>query len=156
MRSALARAFVLAGTLLLAAGCATTRPEWPPISEAPTDVHIQGQWVWAELLADDVAVEKAFYQQVFGWRFETRGTGTSTYTVVRVDDTPIAGIIHYAKPVEAKRSARWLPLMSVPDAARAAEQFATSGGKVLVPPKRLPGRGEASVLADPEGGLFGG
>jgi len=45
--------------------------------------------------------------------------------------------------------------MSVPDAARAAQQAAASGGKVLVPAKTLPGRGEMAVLADPEGALFG-
>jgi predicted enzyme related to lactoylglutathione lyase len=45
--------------------------------------------------------------------------------------------------------------MSVPDVARTAEQAAASGGKVLVPSKSLPGRGEVAVLADPEGALFG-
>jgi predicted enzyme related to lactoylglutathione lyase len=146
----------LAGTvLLLAGGCATTRPQWPAVSDVTTDVRIQGRWVWAELFADNVEAEKTFYQEVFGWQFESRGTGTDIYNLVRVNGRPIAGIIHYPKPADAERSARWLPLMSVPDAARAADQAAASGGKILVPPKSLPGRGETSVLADPEGAVFG-
>ena len=146
---------VTCAMLLLAGGCAPTRPQWPAISETSTDVHIQGRWVWAELLADNVDREKTFYREAFGWQFESRGTGTNTYTLVRVDGRPIAGIVHYAKPAGAESSARWLPLMSVPDAARAAEQAAASGGRVIVPSKGLPGRGETSVLADPEGAIFG-
>jgi predicted enzyme related to lactoylglutathione lyase len=146
----------LAGmVLLLAGGCATTRPEWPAVSDVPTEEHIQGRWVWAELFADNVEAEKTFYKEVFGWQFESRGKGTDLYTLVRVNGRPIAGIIHYPKPADAERSARWLPLMSVPDAARAADKAAASGGKILVPPKNLPGRGETSVLADPEGAVFG-
>jgi predicted enzyme related to lactoylglutathione lyase len=141
--------------LLLTGGCTTTRPSWPAISDTPTDVHIQGRWVWGELLADNVEAEKIFYREVFGWQYSTHGSGNDAYTLVRVNGRPIAGIIHYAKPAEAARSARWLPLMSVPDAARATQQAAASGGKILVPAKTLPGRGEMAVLADPEGAPFG-
>jgi predicted enzyme related to lactoylglutathione lyase len=150
------RVLALASTvILMAGGCATTQPQWPAVSDVSTGVHIQGRWVWAELIADNVEAEKTFYQEVFGWQFESHGTGTDLYTLVRANGRPIAGIIHYAKPAGAERSARWLPLMSVPDTARSADQAAASGGKVLVPPKSFPGRGEASVLADPEGALFG-
>jgi uncharacterized protein len=156
MKNPIVYTIALAGMLLfLAGGCTTTRPQWPAISEAPTDVRIQGRWVWGELFADNVGTEKAFYQDVFGWQFESHGTGTNTYTLVRVDGRPIAGIVHFPKPADAERSARWLPLMSVPDAAQAAQQAAASGGKVLLPSRALPGRGEVAVLADPEGAIFG-
>ena len=144
-----------ATVLLLTVGCATTRPQWPAVSDVPTEVHIQGRWIWAELMADNVEAEKSFYREVFGWQFENRGAGADVYTLVRADGRSIAGIIHYPKPAGAERSARWLPLMSVPDPARAADQAAASGGKVLVPSKNLPGRGETSVLEDPEGAVFG-
>jgi predicted enzyme related to lactoylglutathione lyase len=111
--------------------------------------------VWGELFADNVEAEKTFYQQVFGWQYENFGAGKDAYTLIRVNGRPIAGIVHYTKPADAERSARWLPLMSVPDVARTAEQAAASGGKVIAPAKGLPGRGETAVLADPEGALFG-
>lgn len=152
-----ARTIVLAGLLLsLAGGCTTTSgPRWPAITDAPTDVHLQGRWVWAELMADNVDAEKTFYQEVFAWQFETRGTGTNAYTIVRVDGRPIAGMIHYPTPAGAESSARWLPLMSVPDATGAAEHATAFGGKVIAPARKLPGRGEAAVIMDPEGALFG-
>jgi len=156
MRYSLVKMLALAGTaLLLAGGCTATRPRWPAISETPTDVHIQGRWVWGELIADNVEAEKTFYREVFGWQYDSYGTGQDAYTLIRVNGRPIAGIVHYAKPADAQRSARWLALMSVPDVDRAADQAAASGGKVLVPPKGLPGRGKVAVLGDPEGALFG-
>ena len=63
MRYSLVKMLALAGTaLLLAGGCTATRPRWPAISETPTDVHIQGRWVWGELIADNVEAEKTFYR----------------------------------------------------------------------------------------------
>jgi len=156
MRYHLVRALLLAGSVLLLAGaCSTPGPRWPAISETPTDVHIQGRWVWGELFADNVEAEKTFYRDVFGWTYESYGSGKDVYTLIRAHGRPIAGIVHFPKPQNTERSARWLPLMSVPAPARAAEQAAASGGKVLVPPKELPGRGESAVLADPEGAIFG-
>lgn len=155
MRYSTIRMLALAGAVLLVGACTTTGPRWPAITDAPTDVHIQGRWVWAELMADNVAAEKTFYKEVFGWQFESRGTGTNAYTIVRVDGRPIAGIIYYAKPAGAESSARWLPLMSVADAGRAAEHAAAFGGRIIAPAKSLAGRGEAAVLADPEGAIFG-
>jgi predicted enzyme related to lactoylglutathione lyase len=156
MRDFLVRVLVLAGAvLLLAGGCTTTGPRWPAISEAPSDVRIQGRWVWGELFADNVEAEKTFYREVFGWQYDSYGTGKDAYTLIRANGRPIAGMVHYAKPAGAERSARWMAFMSVPDVASTAEQAAASGGKVLVPPRDLPGRGKVAVLADPEGALFG-
>jgi len=153
MRLSSRKTLALAGAvLLLAAACAAKRPD---ASETLERAHIQGRWVWAELFTDNVDTEKAFYQEVFGWQFESRGTGTDTFTLVRADGRPIAGIIHHAKAAEAERSARWLSFMSVPDVARAVEQATSSGGKVVFPPKIFRGRSESAVLADPEGAFFG-
>lgn len=39
---------VLAGTaVMLITGCTATTPRWPAISELPTDLRLQGRWVWA-------------------------------------------------------------------------------------------------------------
>lgn len=152
----LVRMAALVGTvLLLAGGCTAGRPGWPAISETPTDVHVQGRWVWGELISDNVETEKTFYQEVFGWQYHSYGRGKDTYTLIRANGRPIGGIVHYARPADAQRSARWLPFMSVPDVKRAADLAAAFGGKTLVPPKHFPGRGEVAVLEDPEGAIFG-
>ena len=157
MRRSLIIMLVLAGAVLAFAGGCTkaTAPPWPAITEPPTGVHTPGRWVWAELFTDNVDAAKTFYQEVFGWKFESAGAGKDAYTLVRADGRPIAGIVHFAKPADAVRSARWLALMSVADVARTAEQATASGGKVIAAPRVIPGRGEVAVLADPEGALFG-
>ena len=156
MKSLIRPFIVLTGALvLLAAGCATTGPQWPAITDVPTDARIQGRWVWAELMADNIESAKTFYSEVFGWEYDTIASENDAYTVIRTGGRPIAGMIHIAKPAEAVRSARWLPLMSVPDAAYAASLATSGGGKVLVPPKKFKGRGTAAVIADPEGAPFG-
>jgi hypothetical protein len=156
MRKTLAGAMTLAVmALVLAGGCAAKPPQWPAISEPATNRHTQGRWVWGELFADNVDAERVFYREVFGWDYDTVGTGKNAYTLIRAGGRPIAGMIHYAKPADARRSARWIAFMSVPDAASAAGQAAAAGGRVVVPPRALPGRGDAAVLADPEGALFG-
>ena len=43
---------MLAGAvLLLIGGCTATTPRWPAISELPTDVRLQGRWVWVTFFA---------------------------------------------------------------------------------------------------------
>jgi predicted enzyme related to lactoylglutathione lyase len=156
MRRSFVTMLVLAGAVLLfAGGCMKAGPPWPAITDPPTGVHTPGRWVWAELFTDNVDAAKSFYQEVFGWKFESTGAGKDAYTLVRADGRPIAGIVHYAKPADAARSGRWLAFMSVPDVAGAASRTKDAGGKVIMAPRVIPGRGEVAVLADPEGALFG-
>lgn len=156
MRNRIGRMTVLLSVvLLLASGCASTGPQWPAISDMPTDVRIQGRWVWAELMTDNIEAEKTFYSEAFGWEYDTISSDNDAYTVIRVGGRPIGGIIHIAKPAEAVRSARWLPLMSVADVKYAADLATAGDGKVIVPPKKFSGRGTAAVIADPEGAPFG-
>ena len=157
MRRCLRRMLVLAcAVLILAGGCMKApAPPWPAITEQPTGIHTAGRWVWAELFADNVDAAKTFYQEVFGWKYESIGAGKDAYTLVRVDGRPIAGIVHFSKPADAVRSGRWLAFMSVPDVKSAASRTKDAHGKVIFEPRMIPGRGEVAVLADPEGALFG-
>lgn len=132
---------------------------WPPITQAPTDVRSPGRFVWGELLTRDVGAAAEFYGKVFGWTFETYGPedDLKTYTVVLSGGTPIGGMV-YASPrkdEKKQRSARWVGLISVPDVQAATSRVEKDGGKVLMPPSELSGRGTAALFADPEGGLFG-
>jgi hypothetical protein len=74
--------------LLFAGGCTKAGPPWPAITEPPTGVHTPGRWVWAELFTDNVDEARTFYQEVFGWKFESTGAGKDAYTLVRADGRP--------------------------------------------------------------------
>jgi len=149
--------FLLAGITICGAlltGCAST-PRWPAITPEPAAQPMPGRWVWAELFTADAAAAKRFYGDVFGWQFESLGVGRHGYSLVRADGQPIAGILQKEPKAEATTAGRWLGLLSVADVDRAAELASAAGGKVLLAPRDLAGRGRVAILADPEGARFG-
>jgi len=140
------------------ASAAVADPYWPPITSTDTGESHPGKWVWAELLTRDVGRAAEFYGKVFGWTFETYGPAddTRTYTLVLADGEPIGGMV-FANPRDRslKRDARWIGLVSVTDVAATARAVTAHGGRVLVPPKTMGGRGREALFADPEGAAFG-
>jgi predicted enzyme related to lactoylglutathione lyase len=131
---------------------------WPPIVDPPTGQHTPGRWVWGDLVTSDVAVAADFYGQVFGWTFETYGgdNDLETYTLALANGLPIGGLVFDQRALKDKLpSARWIGLISVPDARAAADAVTKAGGKVLVAPVMLGERGETAVFQDPEGTPFG-
>ena len=146
----------LAFTLTAVVPCLAKDPVWPPITEPPTSQYIPGKWVWAELFTEDVKSAVRFYGTAFGWSFKefpaTRGPG---YTLALSEGEPVGGMLQRDHSHEKERGSRWLGMISVPDVKAAARYAADHGGKVVVPPRLLAGRGEMALLADPEGAPFG-
>ena len=114
------------------------------------------QVVWAELFTEDVTAATRFYGEAFGWSFQDfpaqRGRG---YTLAFSDGEPVGGMLQREHTYQKESGSRWLGMISVPDVKAAASYAASHGGKVVVPPRLLPGRGEVALLADPEGAPFG-
>lgn len=139
---------------LLLVGCAGS-PRWPAISDAPTHAHDPGRWVWVELLTADVAAARQFYGTVFGWQFQSLSDVNPRYTLIESDGIRIGGMLDSPKRRTDGRSARWVGLLSVADVARAVAAAQAAGGSLVAGPLQLAGRGEAALLADPEGARFG-
>lgn len=130
-------------------------PRWPPITEPPTHMQVPGRWVWAELFTEDAEAAQRFYARLFGWSFDRLGSGEQGYALARSEGEPVAGLVQRTHEFVKEKGSRWLGMISVPDVAAAAQYAATHGGKVVVPPRTQPGRGEVALLADPEGAPFG-
>lgn len=131
---------------------------WPPVADPPTNTWQPGRWVWADLVTPDVGAAAEFYGAVLGWTFATTGgdDDRDTYTLVLAGGEPIGGMLFPAGPPPKQGAgARWIGFVSVPDVKAAAAAAEQAGGKVVMAPRRLGARGEAAVLADPEGALFG-
>jgi predicted enzyme related to lactoylglutathione lyase len=156
LRRAALLAGALASSLMAVAPCLAEGLVWPPITEPPTSHYVPGKWVWAELFTEDVSAAVRFYGKAFGWSFKEfpaeRGRG---YTLALSDVEPVGGMLQREHASEKQPGSRWLGMISVPDVKAAARYAADHGGKVVVSPRLLAGRGEVALLADPEGAPFG-
>jgi predicted enzyme related to lactoylglutathione lyase len=129
--------------------------ELPPIGGPGPAEHHAGKMIWADLVTPDLAASEQFYAGLFGWTFRAIDTGSTRYAIALLDGRPVAGMLQRPLPAGERRHPTWLPFLSVKD-ADAAERLAVShGGKSISPPKDYRGRGRQTVLADPEGAVFG-
>ena len=53
----------------------------------------QGPFVWYEFMSSDVAASKAFYSKVVGWSTEDMPMPGMTYTILRIGDTQVGGMM---------------------------------------------------------------
>jgi predicted enzyme related to lactoylglutathione lyase len=134
------------------APAAPQKIDLPPITAKPTGQRLPGKVVWFDLLTLDPTAAKPFYAGVLGWTFEDR----AGYVVAKDGATPVAGFLQMPapKPGAATPQARWVPLVSVPDVARAAAAVQRAGGQVREGPGSLGARGRYAAVADPRGAQF--
>ncbi len=126
-------------------------PELPPLTSVEGTPRLPGKWVWADLVTDNVPVAVKFYGDLFGWTFGSIGN----YVVAMNADRPMGGMFQRPKPTESDVRPRWFAYLSVRSLREAEKDVRRLGGRVLIPPKPAPKRGEQAVFADPEGAVFG-
>jgi predicted enzyme related to lactoylglutathione lyase len=149
------RAVAVACGLALSVFTLAAAAALPPIADPPTGEHRPGKFVWIDLVTSDLAVERRFYGEMFGWAFAVLGSGANGYTLAYHAGAPVAGMVERKSPPDQPRQSRWIAFMSVPDVAAAAKQVTGKGGRVLIPPRAVENRGDMALLADPDGAPFG-
>jgi len=140
---ALTAALVLAGCTRASLLTVT----FPPIGTSAQ--RVPGKVVWHDLVTRDPERVQTFYAGLFGWQFEevTRG-----YAVARNGDRLVGGV---ARIDSATSGSQWLAQVSVLRIDDTVAAARAAGGKVLLGPLDLRGRGRVAVLADPQGAVFG-
>jgi len=114
-----------------------------------------GKFTWFDLATEDPTGARTFYGAVFGWKFTPVKDAPAHYTLIENETGKVGGLFLHARPKDAKAGSRWLSLISVRDAAAAAQAVRERGGEVLLAPKAVAGRGTHAVFRDPEGAIFG-
>ncbi|MCH7889901.1 MAG: VOC family protein [Gemmatimonadetes bacterium] len=122
-----------------------------PVTPTPTGVHHIGQFVWADLVTDDMEAAKRFYGGLFGWQFEDAPGDPVLYSVIHHLGVPIGGIAPIDDADVNVASARWLSLMSVEDVDEAVDRVLRAGGHLDREPWDNPTRGRLAVVTDPQG-----
>jgi predicted enzyme related to lactoylglutathione lyase len=112
-------------------------------------VNEPGTFTWNELSTTDLGAGRDFYQSVFGWGIEASAS-SDTAAIFTVAGQVVCG----AHVAGAGEFPAWSVWFAVDDCDKSAALAAELGGKVLMPPSDMDfGRG--SVLADPQGAVFG-
>jgi uncharacterized protein len=127
--------------------------EFPPLVQPQAAEH-PGKLVWAELVTPDLIAAERFYGGIFGWTFHDMRTGDTNYTVAKLGDAPIAGLVQRRVQTDRGGQAAWLPFLSVSSVQDTGQHVLEHGGKELKPLRAYRLRGKQAIYADPQGAVF--
>lgn len=115
-----------------------------------------------EIMADDLPRAMAFYQKVFGWRFEdySEYTGTPYWGVITKEEGQPGingGLMPRNAPTAGRGSspAAFVCTVQVDDYDATERSILSAGGEIHLPKYALPGMAWQGYYADTEGNLFG-
>lgn len=117
-------------------------------------MRTHGDFGWRDLMTDDVDSACAFYTEVIGWSTEVMDIGKGPYTVFKIGDRPVAGLMGKG-PSASDAPTAWTSYVTVDDVDMRAAKVADAGGTVVVPPIDIPTVGRMAVIQDPTGGCIG-
>ncbi|HEY1425403.1 MAG TPA: VOC family protein [Caulobacteraceae bacterium] len=106
------------------------------------------------LNADDVQRAKAFYETVFGWRFEPWGP-PDYYQASNAAEGVIAALQQRRELKSGVRMAGFEATMAVEDLDATLRTIEAAGGRTLAPPFYIEEVGRLAYFEDPEGNLVG-
>lgn len=107
---------------------------------------------WVDYGAADVAAAVRFYREVLGWAVEDPGPDDGGYVRCRVRGLDAAGIGPRTTPGTPPA---WVTYLASDDVDASTAAAADAGGTVLAEPFDVTGAGRMSVVADPQGAVFG-
>jgi uncharacterized protein len=116
-----------------------------------------GHWVWYELMTDNVAGAKAFYEAVVpGWTLSPGTPETANYGFIANADGGMTGGLLAPGSDMASTGAPpgWLGYLSVRDCDGAVSAIVAAGGKCLMPPRDADMAGRFALVTDCCGAPF--
>ena len=115
-----------------------------------------GEFVWQDLITDNIATSRTFYEQLFGWQFEQTTRSGRPYLLARLktNPTPIAGMVQVARRRPDEPITQWLSYLAVADVDAMSTRLTGAGAQVLVAPTDVQ-TSRAAVAVDPQGAPFG-
>ncbi len=112
-----------------------------------------GAMCWSELATREPAMAKTFYHEVFGWHTRDLPMGPTEYTLMKMGDDSVAGMMPMTDQFPADTPPHWTPYFAVEDPDQVSSMARTLGGHVLLEPMDMQA-GRFSVLSDPHGASF--
>ena len=117
-------------------------------------VNEPGAIAWNELNTRDLAAAKEFYGAAFGWQFEDMESGEGNYSMIKLGEHPIGGILDMEeRGVPEMIPPHWQVYFGVEDTDATIAAAKEAGGGVMLEPIDIP-FGRFAILTDPHGAGF--
>ena len=107
---------------------------------------------WYELSTSDPDAAQGFYGGLFGWSWASAGMPGMDYRLASVGGKMVAGMM---KGEAGGPPPMWTIYYAAGDIDATAAAMTADGATSIVPPTDIPGTGRFSLLADPQGAVFG-
>jgi len=104
-------------------------------------------------MTTDVEGAKKFYTQLFGWETEDMPSENMSYTITKIGDEGVGGIMPLPPEAEGVPP-HWGVYITVDDVDATASKAEELGGKIHVPPTDIPNVGRFCVIQDPQGSVI--
>lgn len=110
--------------------------------------NVPATMVWNECMTRDFETAKAFYERVFGYRFDDLSNDGFVYGVLNVGDRTVGGLGQLPAEVPAEVPPHWSVYFGVIDTDAAVAKVAELGGRRLSDPQDSPYGRMAQMLDD--------
>jgi len=121
-----------------------------------------GSFCWTEIASSDAEKCKAFYTNVFGWKFQDSEAVTDGFAyheyMTPGGDYPAGGLYELSAemcaPGQPVPPPHFMTYIGVDDVDENAKRAVELGGKVMHGPADIPNTGRFAVIQDPTGAVF--
>jgi predicted enzyme related to lactoylglutathione lyase len=117
--------------------------------------HAPGSFCWAEVGTVNTKKTKAFYSELFGWKYEDKPAEFGVYTMCKTGGKDLAGL--YEMPADLLKMGvppHWMSYVAVANADAACEKIKKHGGVVQQGPFDVMEVGRMAICKDPTGATF--
>ena len=113
-----------------------------------------GEFVWQDLMTEDVEKSRTFYEQLFRWTFERTERFGRPYLIARSESRLVAGIAQVERMRANQPISQWISYLAVADVDAVVARAVALGGLLLVAPTDVR-TSRAAVVADSQGAPIG-
>ncbi|MEL7506906.1 MAG: VOC family protein [Cyanobacteria bacterium J06633_23] len=114
-----------------------------------------GVFSWVDLMTSDQEAAKAFYTELFSWKFQDMPVDNgSIYSMAFKGNRTVAAL--FARPDNMQQvPPHWNSYINVPDLDAAVQHWQDQGGTVEMPPCDVMDSGRMAMVIDPTGAFVG-